>query len=71
MRSSGIVMTAGETRIVLLSDAGTSLELADVFGPDLRFSFPQRQQAGETLPGTVSMGTTGRTGSMALAVMIC
>ena len=59
VRSSGMVMTAGETRIVLLSDAGTSLELADVFGPDLRFSFPQRQQGGETLPGGGFYGGSG------------
>ncbi|UWQ35138.1 hypothetical protein K3555_21485 (plasmid) [Leisingera sp. M527] len=58
-RSSGMVMEAGGTRIVLISDAGTPLELADVFGPDLRFSFPQRQEAGETLPGGSFYGGSG------------
>lgn len=57
--STGMVMAAGDTRIMLISDAGTPLELADVFGPDLRFSFPQRQDPGVTLPGGSFYGGSG------------
>lgn len=59
-RSTGMVMQAEDTVIVLLSADGSRLELADVFGPAQRFAFPERQEAGGTLPGGSFYGTGGR-----------
>ncbi|WP_424979780.1 calcium-binding protein [Leisingera sp. S232] len=58
-RSTGMVLQAGETTMVLTSADGVPLELEDVFGPDLRFAFPERQGTGERLPGGSFYGSSG------------
>lgn len=58
-RSFGMEITAGGTWIALVREGGGRLELEDVFGPPLRFEFPQRQGLGETLPGGGFYGTAG------------
>ncbi|WP_286672694.1 calcium-binding protein [Leisingera thetidis] len=58
-RSAGMVMEAEGTRIVLMSADGAPLALEDVFGPSLRFAFPERQDPGVTLPGGGFYGGSG------------
>ncbi|MBY6140983.1 hypothetical protein KUV26_16205 [Leisingera daeponensis] len=58
-RSYGIDLEAGGTRIVVGQAGGGRLELEDVFGPALRFQFPQRQGLGDTLPGGGYYGGSG------------
>ncbi|KIC22147.1 calcium-binding protein, partial [Leisingera sp. ANG-Vp] len=57
--SQGLQLTAGSTRILLQSGSGGGLELEDVFGPALRFAFPESRGLGETLPGGTFVGSEG------------